>query len=134
MMIKVVNGNRIVMNEQEVAEMASLQSVDEAMVLIAKRNEAFLTRPTFLNVCEGFGIIDEATAIAAADGSWPASFEQFITDLTLSQKLEAKSTWADNQNVRRTNSILFQIAAFYIAQTNLTRTPDDLLDEMFNIT
>jgi len=70
-----------------------------------------VTRGQFLLAAAAAGIITEAVAEEAADGSWPAAFNTFIAGLSASQRIVAKATWADGRTVNRSNPILALIAA-----------------------
>lgn len=77
----------------------------------AKRAAATITRAQFLKGCVSAGIITADVAEAAATGEWPAAFNTFLSGLTRDQRIEAKATWADAKEVRRTAPILALIAA-----------------------
>lgn len=75
------------------------------------RAAAFLSRDQFLLAAVAAGIVTEEVAEEAASGAWPAGFNTFLSDLTASQRITAKATWADGVRVARNNPILALIAA-----------------------
>lgn len=91
-----------------------------------KRAAATLTRAQFLTACVDAGIITAEVAEEAASGVWPTAFNPFLAGLTAAQRIDAKATWADGGDVRRSNPILTLIAAYQ----NVT---DEQLDAMFGI-
>jgi hypothetical protein len=126
MTTKLVNGQRVGVSS---AELTALQTEwTKTPPIEDLRASAVLSRAAFLTACEAASIISAADAEEAADGSWPSSFDSFLTSLTLAQRIEAKSTWADNTVVRRNNPLLAQIAA---AQT--PPVTEAQLDLMFGI-
>lgn len=78
--------------------------------LTEKRAAATITRAQFLTGCVAASIITADVAEAAATGEWPTAFDTFINGLTRDQRIEAKATWADAREVRRTAPILALIA------------------------
>ena len=93
------------------------------------RTAAVLTRGEFLVACIAAGIITEAVADEASTGAWPADFNQFLSGLTVSQRIDAKAAWADLSNggqVRRNSPILALVAE----NQNVTQ---EQLDTMFGI-
>ena len=94
--------------------------------LAEKRETANITRAEFLNAAEAAGIITEAVAEEAADGSWPSSFDAVVSVLPASERVNAKATWADGGNVRRNNTTLSLLQS----ALNLT---DAQLDALFGI-
>lgn len=99
---------------------------DPTSVLAEKRASASMTRGDFLIAVAALGIITEAVAEEAADGSWPTAFNAFLSGLTGPERIAAKATWADGGNVRRTNPILLLIAAD-------RQVSDAQLDALFGI-
>ena len=75
-----------------------------------KRAAATITRAQFLTGCVAASIITADVAEAAATGEWPTAFNTFLSGLTRDQRIEAKATWADAKEVRRTAPILALIA------------------------
>lgn len=75
------------------------------------RAKAYLPRYEFLAACVTAGIITQETAEEAADGSWPAAFDTFLTGLADTGRITAKAVWADGKVVKRNSTILALIAA-----------------------
>jgi len=93
-----------------------------------RRAAAALSRADFLKACNAAGIITDGDAEEAADGSWPVGFNPFLVSLTVAQRIDAKSTWADNPLVRRDSALLAQIAAAQDPEVSPAQ-----LDAMFGI-
>ena len=93
-------------------EVETLQSNAPSYDTISdKRATAELTREAFLLACVAGGIITEQEAEEAADGSWPASFNTFLSGMTAAQRIEAKALWSRRDTVRRNSDLLALVAA-----------------------
>src|SRR6056297_2618536 len=120
--------SRIVVNAQ-----TGEQTVDDAFTgadftppVETRRIFAVLDRAAFLLGCVSAGIITEAEAEEAADGSWPSSFNTFLAGMTAAQRIEAKAVWASRGDVRRNSDLLALVAA------NKSVT-DEQLDALFGL-
>lgn len=101
---------------------------DEPQVPIEdRRATATLDRAAFLLGCVTAGIITEAEAEEAADGSWPSSFNTFLGGMTAVQRIEAKAVWASRADVRRNSDLLALVAE----NKNVTA---EQLDALFGLT
>jgi hypothetical protein len=90
------------------------------------RANASMSRAKFLQACVAAGVIEPSVAEEAASGVWPSAFDEFLTGLSVEQRIEAKATWVDGQRVRRDSPILALIAA----EQGVT---DEQLDIIFGI-
>jgi len=126
MATKLVNGQRVDVPAEELTALQAEWTANAAGALDRARAAATLPREAFLIGCVAAGIITEAEAEEAADGSWPSSFNAFLAGMNGSQRIEAKALWASRAEVRRDSPLLALVAA----NKNMT---DAQLDTLFGI-
>lgn len=97
-----------------------------APTLEEKRAAAAMERSAFLVACVAAGVITEAEAEEAADGSWPATFDAFLGNMTTLMRIEAKAKWSQRGVVRRDSPLLTLVAAE-------KGVSDEALDAIFGI-
>ena len=84
-----------------------LDQEGEDNILKEWREGANTSREAFCMACFKAGILSSDEAVIAAQGVWPASFDNSLVDFTDSQIVEAKIQWACTNTVQR-NSVLLE--------------------------
>lgn len=102
--------------------------------LEAARDVAETDRVTFLLGMVGLGVITEATALEASDGTWPAAFNTFLAALPLAEKMAVKSAWRGADRVRYRSTVLATIAAWTQTEEAVVAVTQSDLDAVFGVT
>jgi hypothetical protein len=107
MITKVIDGKRIPLTPQEIAEWEA----EQPDALTHWRATHAMPVDEFCIACHGAGLLSEADAELAATGGWPAAFDAFIAALPFADRVRARRKWAGTKHVRRNDPLLAQIAA-----------------------
>ena len=107
---------------------------DPAKVLQGKRSSAAINRVDFLLGLVSLGVITEATAEEASDGTWPSAFDPFLTSLPLAERMEVKSKWRAAERVRMDSPVLATVAAYTQTEESPVTVTQSQLDTLFGVT
>jgi len=99
-----------------------------------KRESASIDRVDFLLGLVDLGVITEATADEASDGTWPSTFDPFLASLPLKDRMEVKSKWRTADRVQYNSPVLATVAAYTQTEEALQTVTEAQLDTLFGVT
>lgn len=88
-----------------------IKQPDPAEQLAEWRANGFISRAEFCVNANTIGLLSDADAEKAATGAWPDSFEPIIAGWLLADRIRARSKWATNANIYRSDPLLALLAA-----------------------
>lgn len=94
-------------------------------ILADWRETHAIPRPDFCINAHHMGLLSEADAESASSGNWPQGFEPIIAPWPLADRIRARSKWADNSLVYRSDPLLQALAV--AVHPNLTPEQLDAL-------
>ncbi len=89
----------------------TIQTPSAAEQLAEWRANGFISRAEFCVNANTTGLLTDADAEKAATGAWPDSFEPIIAGWPTAQRIRARSKWATNANIYRSDPLLALLAA-----------------------
>ncbi len=100
---------------------------DEAVMRAEWREGATLSKSDFCLAIAKLGLVSPSEAVLAAQGGWPESFSNALSDMPQDAQVASQILWAGCTEVKRTNLLLRELQEF-------ANVPDETLDTMFGWT